>query len=53
MSAHILQIAYYPNLLEIRTRMLREAGYRVTSVLGNNEAMKLSDESIASADWWC
>jgi DNA-binding response OmpR family regulator len=47
MSAHILQIAYYPNLLETRTRMLRESGYRVTSVLGNNEA---NDELIASAD---
>lgn len=31
-------------------RMLREAGYRVTSVLGNDEARKLSDEVIASAD---
>jgi hypothetical protein len=42
MPAHILQVAYYPSLRDIRAQMLRAAGYEVTSVLGNDKAMALS-----------
>src|SRR5436305_91890 len=48
MASHILQIAYYPNLLKIRSLVLEAAGYRITSVLGNNEAMKLDASIIAT-----
>jgi hypothetical protein len=50
MVAHILQIAYYTTLRDIRTHMLQAASYRVTSVLGNDEAMLLNGELIAAAD---
>jgi DNA-binding NtrC family response regulator len=50
MPAHILQVAYYPTLQETRTELLKTAGYRVTSVLGNDEAMGLNGAVIAAAD---
>src|SRR5947209_5722269 len=50
MAAHILQVAYYPALLETRSEMLRKSGYRVTSVLGNEKAMALPESAIAAAD---
>jgi DNA-binding NtrC family response regulator len=50
MPAHILQVAYYPSLRDIRAQMLRAAGYEVTSVLGNDEAMALSPSLIAATD---
>jgi len=48
MASHILQVAYYPNLLKTRALVLESAGYQVTSVLGNNEAMKLDASTIAT-----
>jgi CheY-like chemotaxis protein len=39
MSLSVLQIAYYPNLLETRHAMLAADGYSVTSALGNNQGM--------------
>jgi DNA-binding NtrC family response regulator len=50
MPTHILQVAYYDALQELRAEMLRNAGYQVTSVLGNNEAMALDATVIAAAD---
>jgi DNA-binding NtrC family response regulator len=50
MAANILQIAYYLTLRETRAQMLQAAGYRVTSVLGNDEAMRLDKTVIASSD---
>src|SRR5712691_5897451 len=50
MAAHILQVAYYPTLQETRTLMLKSAGYQVTSVLGNDNAMSLDGTLIAAAD---
>jgi len=50
MSAHILQVAYYHPLQELRAEMLRGSGYQVTSVSGNNEAMGLNAAVIAAAD---
>ena len=47
---HILQVAYYPTLRDIRAEMLRAAGYRVTSILGNHEAMMLDREFLEAAD---
>ena len=49
MAAHLLQVAYYPALLNTRSEMLKNAGYRVTSVLGNEEAMALPASVIAAA----
>lgn len=48
MVSHILQVAYYPALLETRTLILESAGYHVTSVLGNREAMELDREVVAT-----
>src|SRR5258708_7291310 len=48
--AHILQVAYYQSLLEIRTRMLESGGYQVTSALGNDEAFGLGATVIATID---
>src|SRR5256886_11421188 len=48
MASHILQVAYYPNLLKVRSLTLESAGYQVTSVLGNNEATKLDASTIAT-----
>jgi CheY-like chemotaxis protein len=48
--SHILQVAYYPSLLRTRTLMLETAGYRVTSTLGNSEAMELDASEIAKID---
>src|SRR5205085_11012760 len=42
------QVAYYPNLLKTRALVLESAGYQVTSVLGNDEAMKLDALTIAT-----
>ncbi len=50
MAAHILQVAYCPTLQETRTLMLKSAGYQVTSVLGNDNAMGLDGAVIAAAD---
>jgi len=50
MSAHILQVAYYDTLREIRAKMLEAAGYQVTSVSGNDNAMGLNKAVIATAD---
>jgi len=50
MAAHILQVAYYPILQETRTLMLKSAGYQVTSVLGNDNAIGLDGAVIAAAD---
>jgi DNA-binding NtrC family response regulator len=50
MPAHILQVAYYPSLRDIRAQMLRAAGYEVTSVLGNDEAMALSPSLVVATD---
>jgi hypothetical protein len=48
MAAHILQVGYYPTLLEIRALTLESAGYHVTSVSGNNEAMGLDGAVMAT-----
>ncbi len=37
-AAHILQVAYYDTLRELRVKMLEAAGYQVTSVSGNDNA---------------
>ena len=50
MAAHILQVAYYGTLQELRAQELGAAGYRVTSVLGNDKAIELDGAVIASAD---
>jgi len=50
MPAHILQVAYYRPLQELRAETLRGAGYQVTSVSGNNEAMGLNAAVVAAAD---
>jgi hypothetical protein len=50
MSAHVLQVAYYPNLQETRALMLKSAGYQVTSVLGNDNAKGLDAAVIAAAN---
>ncbi len=50
MAAHILQVACYPTLQETRTLMLKSAGYQVTSVLGNDNAIGLDGAVIAAAD---
>lgn len=42
MGLSILQIAYYPSLLETRRRMLEGDGYAVTSVLGNDQGMAVA-----------
>jgi DNA-binding NtrC family response regulator len=50
MAAHILQVAYYDTLQEVRAKMLEAAGYQVTSVLGNDQAMELNRAVIAATD---
>jgi len=50
MTAHILQVAYYPSLMEIRTKLLESNGYQVTSVFGNDNAMRLDGTAIAAVD---
>ncbi len=47
MAAHILQVAYYDTLQEVRAKMLEVAGYQVTSVLGNDKAMRLNSLVVA------
>jgi DNA-binding response OmpR family regulator len=42
MGLSILQIAYYPGLLETRRVILEEDGYIVTSVLGNDQGMAVA-----------
>jgi DNA-binding NarL/FixJ family response regulator len=49
-AIHILQVAYYPSLLEIRTKLLESSGYQVTSVLGNDNAIALDGAAIATVD---
>jgi DNA-binding NtrC family response regulator len=46
---HILQIAYYDGLLSTRAFLLESWGYRVTSVCGNENAMKALDEALLSS----
>ena len=46
-AAHILQVAYYDTLRELRVKMLEAAGYQVTSVSGNDNAMGLDGAVIA------
>jgi hypothetical protein len=50
MAAHILHIAYYPNLQATQALLLKSAGYEVTSVLGNKNARALDAAVIAAAD---
>jgi DNA-binding NtrC family response regulator len=50
MAAHILQIAYYPTLQDTRARMLEAAGYRVTSVMGNDDAIRVNERSMGTID---
>src|SRR5437879_4604559 len=50
MAAHILQVAYYDTLRELRVKMLEAAGYPVTSVSGNDNAMGLDGAVIAGAN---
>jgi hypothetical protein len=50
MAPHILQVAYYPTLRDIRARMLRAAGYQVTSVSGNQEAKVLDNATLATVN---
>src|SRR5437667_9434714 len=50
MAAHILQVAYYDTLRELRVKMLEAAGYQVTSVSGNDNAMGLNGAVIAGAN---
>ena len=45
MATRILQIVYYPALLEVRRILLEQAGYDVTSASNNEQGM-----SLASAD---
>lgn len=47
---HVLQVAYYPSLLETRARMLQAHGYRVTSVLGNETAQAVDSLVMSSVD---
>ncbi len=42
MGVSILQIGYYPSLLETRRVMLEEDGYRVTSALGNDQGIAMA-----------
>src|SRR5947208_3019770 len=49
-AAHILQVAYYDTLRELRVKMLEAAGYQVTSVSGNDNAMGLDGAVIAGAN---
>jgi len=42
MGLSVLQIAYYPALLETRRTMLEDGGYTVTSALGNDQGMALA-----------
>ena len=49
-AAHILQVAYYDTLRELRVKMLEAAGYQVTSVSGNDNAMGLDGTVIAGAN---
>ncbi len=51
MAAHILQVAYYDTLRELRVKMLEAAGYQVTSVSGNDNAMGLDGAVIAGANF--
>src|SRR6266446_6490001 len=50
MAAHILQVAYYDTLRELRVKMLEAAGYQVTSVSGNDNAMGLDGAVIAGVN---
>ena len=50
MATHILHVAYYSSLLEVRTKMLESSGYQVTSVMGNDDAIALDRAGIAVID---
>jgi DNA-binding NtrC family response regulator len=49
-SHHILQVAYYGSLLTTRQAMLEHSGYQVTSVLGNEKALRLTADQMSSFD---
>jgi DNA-binding NtrC family response regulator len=42
MSFSVLQVAYYSTLMETREAMLKQDGYKVMSVLGNDQGMTIS-----------
>ncbi len=42
MASSVLQIGYYPTLLQTRQLMLEQNGYQVTSVLGNEQGMAVA-----------
>ena len=42
MAVNILQIAYYPGLLEARRMMLEREGYEVVCALGNDQGIALA-----------
>jgi CheY-like chemotaxis protein len=42
MKLSVLQIAYYPSLLETRQALLEREGYTVTSALGNEQGVSLA-----------
>lgn len=47
---HVLQIAYYESLLETRALLLQRAGYRVFSVLGNEQAIAATGRLLTNTD---
>jgi hypothetical protein len=48
MTANILQIAYYPALLEIRAKVLEAAGYEVTSTDRDDVGLHLDDHLVCN-----
>lgn len=46
----IFHIAYYDGLLRTRTALLEQAGYRVTSVLGNEQAQATTGTLLSVSD---
>jgi CheY-like chemotaxis protein len=46
MKLSVLQIAYYPTLLETRQELLQRDGYTVTSALGNEQGMALAGMGV-------
>jgi hypothetical protein len=48
MAANILQIAYYPALLEIRAKVPEAAGYEVTSTDRDDVGLHLDDHLVCN-----
>ena len=46
----VFHIAYYDGLLRTRTAVLEQAGYKVTSVLGNEQAQAATDTLLSGSD---